>query len=174
MSPNESHITEKPETPEQGRKDLENELQSYSNKRGEQARNYEFWIAFLFWLQMAAAGAAFVLGLLPSESIRAWMVSLVAGVAAGCEFVVRGRKLRERANWFFACRDTADDLLSRLRHEMPHPITWENVAGISKEFRERRKALGEKTESIDADWPSGTPTTKGGAQEAPRRLRGQD
>src|ERR1700741_2291666 len=99
MSPNESHIAEKAETPEQARKDLENELQAYSNRRGEQAQNYEFWIAFLFWLQMAAVGAAFVLGLLPSESIKPWMVSLVAGVAAGCEVVVRGRKLREPAHW---------------------------------------------------------------------------
>ena len=79
------------------------------------------------------------------------MVSLVAGVAAGCEFVVRGRKLRERANWFFACQDTTNDVLSRLRHETPHPITLENVAGISKEFREQRKALGKKMESINGD-----------------------
>jgi hypothetical protein len=95
------------------------------------------------------------------------MVSLVVGVGAGCEFVVRGRKLRERANWFFACQDTADDLLSRLRHEMPHPITWENVADISKEFRERRKVLEEKMESINADWPSSTLTTKGGRKNRP-------
>jgi hypothetical protein len=168
MSPNESHITENFEGPEHGRKDLENELQTYSNKRGERVQNYEFWIAFLFWLQMAAVGAAFVLGLVPSKSIKPWTVSLVTGVAAGCEFVVRGRKLRERANWFLACQDTADDLLSRLRHEMPHPITWENVADISKEFRERCKALGEKMESINADWPSSAPTTKGGARESPR------
>ena len=168
MSPNESHITENFEGPEHGRKDLENELQAYSNKRGEQVQNYEFWIAFLFWLQMAAVGAAFVLGLVPSKSIKPWTVSLVTGVAAGCEFVVRGRKLRERANWFLACQDTAGDLLSRLRHEMPHPITWENVADISKEFRERCKALGEKMESINADWPSSAPTTKGGARESPR------
>jgi hypothetical protein len=161
MSPNEPDVTEDSENPEQGRKDLENELQAYSIRRGEQARNYEFWIAFLFWLQMAAAGAALVLGLIPSNSIKPWMVSLVAGVAAGCEFVVRGRKLREHVNWFFACQDAADDLLSRLRHEMPHPSTWENVAGISKEFRERRKALGEKMESINADCPSGKPSTTG-------------
>ena len=46
MSPNEAHVTEDPENPEQGRKDLENELRAYSNQRGEQNRlhpNAERW-----------------------------------------------------------------------------------------------------------------------------------
>jgi hypothetical protein len=73
MSPNESHITEKAETPEQGRKDLENELQAYSNKRGEQAQNYEFWITFFFWLQMAAAGRRLFWGYYhPSRLNHGW------------------------------------------------------------------------------------------------------
>ena len=136
------------------RKELTEELEKQRNDNNKQAHNLEGWITTLLWLQMIAAGAAFALGLIHWPGVQAWMVSIVAGVTAGCSVVVRGGKLRERANWFYAYRDMADNLLYRLRFEMPEPIDLATVAALSCEFRERREKLGQQMQGITADWPT--------------------
>jgi hypothetical protein len=98
-------------------------LEKMRKDSGNSARVIDAGIIVLFVLQTAAAGTAFVLGLIPGLSVKPWMVSLAAGVAAGCSVLYHGAKLRQRANWFFYGRNLANFFLWRIAFEMPFPIT---------------------------------------------------
>ncbi len=78
------------------------------------------------------------------------MVSLTAAVATAGTVVVKETKWRARADWFYARRDIAASLLNRLNYEMPDPITNDNIAAISKEFRQQRDMLGLRMTALNA------------------------
>jgi hypothetical protein len=130
------------------RESLEKELDEERINAKREALKLERYISILFWLQMIAGGTASLLGLTRFEWVTPWMVSVIAAVATACAVVVRQAKMREKANWHWACRDNAHALLSRLRYEMPEPITLDNVAAISKEYRQQRTALGLRRAAI--------------------------
>ena len=78
------------------------------------------------------------------------MISILAAAAAGCLILVREAKYREKADRFYARRDVARSLINRLKYEMPEAVSLENVAAISKEFRQTQENLGLRMKSINA------------------------
>jgi hypothetical protein len=113
----------------------------------------ELCISILFWIQMIAGGIASLLGLTQFAWVTPWMVSVIAAVATASAIVVRQAKWREKANWWYALRDGVSALLYRLRYEMPEQIILDNVAAISREFREQREKLSDRMAAIHAGPP---------------------
>jgi hypothetical protein len=132
------------------RSNLLADLEVERKEAHKSAQNLEIWINRWFWVQMIALGSASFLGLIPSASIKPWMISILAAVAAGCLILVREAKYREKADWFYARRDVARSLINRLKYEMPEAVSLENVAAISKEFRQTKENLGLRMKSINA------------------------
>jgi hypothetical protein len=135
------------------REALEKDLEKERITADRNARWLEACISVLFWIQMIAGGIASLLGLTRLDWVAPWMVSVIAAVATASAIVVRQAKWREKANWWYALRDSVRALLYRLRYEMPEQITLDNVAAISREFREQRGKLGDRMAAIHAGPP---------------------
>ena len=75
-------------------------------------------------------------------------ISLFAAISTGATILAREAKYRARSDWHYSVRDTANQLVTRLNYEIPIPITRDNVAAISEEWRRRRSELGDRMAAI--------------------------
>jgi hypothetical protein len=104
-------------------------------------------------------------GLIKSVSIPTELISLLAALGSGLTFFSREAKLRSKANWFYLVRDTALKLALRLDYEMPIPITREDVAAISAEWRRQREELGGRMADIIGQGEAGHHAPRGNIGE---------
>jgi hypothetical protein len=119
-------------------------------ENNRQARLHDFATNALFYASMLFGALAVGAGLVKSISIPTELISLFAALGTGFTFSSREAKFRAKADWFYSVRDTASQLALRLDHEMPIPITRENVAAISSEWRQRREELGNRMLAINS------------------------
>ena|ERR1700722_6359175 len=136
------------------RKALWMELDGEAKSNDAKARCQEILLNLSFYISMVFGGLAVAAGLIKSYPVAPELISLFAAIATGATFYSREAKLRARADWFYAVRDTAQELINRLDYEMPIPITRDNVAAISREWRDRRRQLGEEMRTINKASPT--------------------
>jgi hypothetical protein len=84
------------------------------------------------------------------------MVSVCAAVAAGCEIVSKKAPWREKSNAHYARRDQISALIKRLKYEIPTPPTEDQIAMISREYRETLARYGTTMNAINARQDGGS------------------
>src|SRR3954467_11525773 len=97
------------------------------NENDRTAKWHGLFANLFFYSAMLFGALAVGAGLIKSISVPTEVISLFAALGTGSTLFSREAKLRAKANWFYAVRDAASQLLLRLDHEMPIPITRENV-----------------------------------------------
>lgn len=107
-----------------------------------------------WWLTLGCAGVASALGFIaeiPSlrEKIDPWMVSAFSLIAGSVAIVRQKSSWRIKSNLFYRHRDDIDDLLSKLRYELPKPISSDSIAQIAREYRQKKLEWGEKMRTLN-------------------------
>ena len=125
------------------------ELEGEALKHEQGASCNELLVSASFYASLLFGGLAVAAGLVKSMRIPSELISLFAALATGATFLSREAKYRAIADWHYAVRDTARQLIARLNYEMPIPVTRENVAGISSEWRRVRGELGARKAAIN-------------------------
>jgi hypothetical protein len=127
------------------------ELEGEARKHEKGASRNQFMVSASFYASLLFGGLAVAAGLIKSIPIPSEVISLFAALGTGATFLSREAKYRAIADWHYAVRDTANQLIARLNYEMPFPVTRENVASISKEWRQKREELGGKMAAINGN-----------------------
>jgi hypothetical protein len=135
------------------RRRLIEELEAEARRHDRTAHTNEFLVSAFFYISLFFGGLAVVCGLIKSISIPTELISLFAAIGTGATFLAKEAKYRARADWHYSVRDTAKQLIARLNYEMPIPVTRDDVAAISEEWRRRRAELGDKMAAIHGSPP---------------------
>ena len=121
---------------------LINELTREASIHESTARVNEWLLSGSFYGSLIFGGIAVLLGFIHSAYIHPEYISICAAIGTGLTFLSREAKYRATADWNYWVRDTARQLVQRLRYEMPIPTTKDNVAAISEEWRRKRTEQG--------------------------------
>jgi hypothetical protein len=135
-------MTEEGEEVKKRKSELVLLLHGEARKHNRQAYFHEGMGFATFYISMLFGGLAVVGGFIKSISIPPELISVCAAIGTGAALLSREAKYRIHANWNYAVRDTAEQLVTRLRFETPLPASREDVAALSEEWRRRRAELG--------------------------------
>lgn len=128
------------------------ELEAAHKKNYCEAHKLEFMVDTCWWASVVAAALASVSGLLPLPPylpLPSWGISLLAASASGAELLRRNTKWRERSNVYYSYGDAAWRLANRLKFEIAHPVTPDQLAHISKEFRTAQEEFGKQMAKLN-------------------------
>ena len=124
-------------------------LKREAELHGRTADRYELASSLSFYAAMLFGGLAVVLGLIKIVPVPSELISICAAIGTGSTLWAREAKLRARADWFYTVRDTAQHLSNRLQFELPIPVTPDDIAAVSAEWRTTRGKLGERMSTIN-------------------------
>ena len=119
------------------REELLSELAEFDRGYTSTALKLENRVTLCWIGTVTLAALASVIGLIPfSPPVPGWAVSLIAGAASGLEWLRRTTHWRALANIHHALAFEAREFAVRLKREMPNPPSADQIARISKEWRE--------------------------------------
>jgi hypothetical protein len=133
-----------------GRKQtLIKEILGEASKHHRAAILNEWLLSGSFYFSLLFGGLAVLFGFVKSAYILPEYISVCAAIGTGLSFLSKEAKYRAKADWNFWVRDTASQLVQKLRYEMPIPTTRGDVAAISEEWRRKRSELGIRMSEIN-------------------------
>jgi hypothetical protein len=123
---------------EKRRTGLVAELTTEADKHHHTARTNDFWASTFFYGSLIFGGLAVAVVLIKSGKIPSEYISLLAAIGTGASILSREAKLRSHADWNYAVRDTAKQLIGKLEFELPLPVKSTDVTAVSQEWRRKR------------------------------------
>jgi hypothetical protein len=125
-------------------------LKMQAKCHGRIARRYDLVASLSVYAALIFAGLAVALGLIiKTVPFPAELISLCAAIGTGSALFSREGKLRAKADWFYTVRDVAQHLHNKLEFELPLPVTRDDIAAVSEEWRTTREKLGERMFTIN-------------------------
>ena len=121
---------------------LVTDLASHMRNHGRMAFLCEGYSAACFYGSLLFAAIAFVSGFVKTVQVPPELISVSAAIASGLTILARRARFRDKADWHYSIRDTAEQISNELRFELPFPITRDSVAQRSEAWRARRAKLG--------------------------------
>jgi hypothetical protein len=130
--------------------DLAEELARKATRAGVLGKRNHSIVVTMAVLAVCASVAAGLLGLL--ELLSSKWIGTLALLPAGLTVASSTLKLQAKANWYYESELGLNNLLHRLRYELPDPPSVDNVAAVSEAWRTfatERENIWSRTLTLD-------------------------